>query len=847
MLEKSSIEQALKKAKALVKKREFLKAQAIYSEILKIFPNNKKAQQGLMLIKKTVPGNSIQSPPQAALNELAALFSKGELSLVVQKSQDLVQHYPRNFVLWSFLGGANLGIGHATKAVQAFIKVTQLNPNYPEGYNNLGSALQQLGKYNESIKYFENAVLLKPDFSDAYYNNGISHQELNKLDLAIELYRKAIEITPNNWQAYANMGRAFKMLGELEKSLTAYNGAVAINSTDPELFSNIGNVFLDQDKLDEAIDAYKKAISLKPDYAEAYNNMGNALREQDKLDEAILCYQKSFTFKPNFSLAFNNMGTALKEQGKLEQAIELYKKALNLDPRNAEAYNNMGTILSEQEKSEDAIAAFKEALTLKPDYPEAYLNMGIAYAAQGKLEQAFKAYKKSLTLQPDFAEVYNNMGILLKDQGQLDEAIEAYNKAIDLKPDYATAFNNLGNVLKIQGNLAEAIEAYKEALLLEPYYTETYNDIGICLQSIGKLDDAIEFYNKATKLQPKYARAYNNMGNALVDQGKLKQAVDAYRKALKITPDYAQAARNLVKIPVGMIDVETVTALNSNLQPFVESIDGQSGKLFFKANLLLHTGKKDEAFKTFIQANHIKSQTIIAETKELQKKFDNTIKRITDWLPTLQCQSELSFKQLFLLGPSRSGKSILEQLLAKSPNIYPMFERIDLKRVREGEFGQEHLKTLPISELFYKNNADLLAKKYDMITSTSPESIFYIDRLIEGLTGPFCIFVKRNRSDIASEIFNREYAQGNFHSYSHSSILAYLDAYEAIWECLKYKLPHRVLEISFEEMLNEPQKVIRNITQLTKVDLLIEDQPNDYHFPIISPLREHFERRFMNQ
>ena len=44
---KVSVEQALAKAKSHIKKGETAEAQALYATILKAFPNNKKAQQGL--------------------------------------------------------------------------------------------------------------------------------------------------------------------------------------------------------------------------------------------------------------------------------------------------------------------------------------------------------------------------------------------------------------------------------------------------------------------------------------------------------------------------------------------------------------------------------------------------------------------------------------------------------------------------------------------------------------------------------------------------------------------------------------------------------------------------------
>jgi hypothetical protein len=123
--------------------------------------------------------------------------------------------------------------------------------------------------------------------------------------------------------------------------------------------------------------------------------------------------------------------------------------------------------------------------------------------------------------------------------------------------------------------------------------------------------------------------------------------------------------------------------------------------------------------------------------------------------------------------------------------------------------------------------------------------MFQIDRLIDMLSNSFCIFVKRNRTDIASEMFTQEYRKGNFYSYDHSSILKYLDTYEAIWEIIRQKVPHLTLEISFEDILTKPLETIKKISKMTGVSLEVSNLPNRSITNLPSPFREHYASRFM--
>jgi LPS sulfotransferase NodH len=134
---------------------------------------------------------------------------------------------------------------------------------------------------------------------------------------------------------------------------------------------------------------------------------------------------------------------------------------------------------------------------------------------------------------------------------------------------------------------------------------------------------------------------------------------------------------------------------------------------------------------------------------------------------------------------------------------------------------------------------------YNVVTSTNPDTIFQIDRLIDTLSNSFCIFVRRNRIDIAAEMFIKDYNEGHFYSYDNSSILKYLETYDAIWEIIRQKVPHLALEISYENMLSDPSQTLKKISQMTGVNLKVTNLPNRSITNLPSPFREHYASHFM--
>ena len=455
-------------------------------------------------------------------------------------------------------------------------------------------------------------------------------------------------------------------------------------------------------------------------------------------------------------------------------------------------------------------------------------------AKKGQIEEAQKLYQTVLQAFPKNKRAQKGLAALNKPK----------QSATTQGPPQDT-INQLVNLYN-QGQLKAVVEQAQALTEQYPNAFIIWNILGAAAAQTGQIEQAINAFQRIIAIKPDYAKAYNNMGNALKDQGKLEEAITSYNKALSLKPDYAEVARNLVKLPIGSIDEKTISELNKKLSLISASIDDQSEKLFFEANLFSHKGMYEEAFKIFVDANSLKSEEIILSAKSAQKQFSAAINRISRWSVNLQSEEKAPVKKLFLLGPSRSGKSTLEKLLTGSPNVYPMFENINLKATGKSERSMEETKKPSMFDLFYHDENSLLKLGYNVVTSTKPDTMFQIDRLIDLLSNSLCIFVKRKRTDIASEMFTREYRKGNFHSYDHSSILKYLDTYEAIWEIIRQKVPHLTLEISFEDILSEPLETIKKISQMTGVSLELSNPPNRSITNLPSPFREHYASCFMD-
>ena len=149
--------------------------------------------------------------------------------------------------------------------------------------------------------------------------------------------------------------------------------------------------------------------------------------------------------------------------------------------------------------------------------------------------------------------------------------------------------------------------------------------------------------------------------------------------------------------------------------------------------------------------------------------------RIDKWVPCLPELDEKRITKLFIMGPSRSGKSLLEHILAESSQVKTLLEIIKHNELSKNQGFQKHASELLFQKLFSQSEGNLFDEGYKIVTSTNPGSIFYSDYLLDMLPSAYFIIVKRDPRDISPEIFTSEYNMENFYSYDVNEIKKYLD------------------------------------------------------------------------
>jgi type IV pilus biogenesis/stability protein PilW len=178
----------------------------------------------------------------------------------------------------------NLGIHfynqrETLKAIQAYQKVIELDPNYVEAYNNLGVIYQKIGDFDRAFEAYHRSIEINPRYEKAHNNLGILLYLNGRYEEAREAFQKALAINSNSIESYLNLGILYKKQGQTEKAMASYQKALAINPFHGESHYNIGLLYEDLKNFELAINHYQNFIQLS-----AKNHPGLVAQVQRHLD-----------------------------------------------------------------------------------------------------------------------------------------------------------------------------------------------------------------------------------------------------------------------------------------------------------------------------------------------------------------------------------------------------------------------------------------------------------------------------------------------------------------------------------------------------------------------------------
>lgn len=571
------------------------------------------------------------------------------------------------------------------------------------------------------------------------------------------------------------------------------------------------------------------------------------------------------------------MASAMKKQeaiqalqrGDLSKAESLLRRICKTNAHDAHAWFLLGAVNGQSGKYDEVITCCKKVLALEPRNASAYANIGNANASLGHHDEAVNAYDEALRLSPGDPAVLNNLANALRLAGRFDEAAERFLQVLARQKSSPDIHFNLASCYLALGRNNEALSHLQQTLALMPGHFDARLAFARLLSTLGRFQSSEDEYRAALEIRPDSVESMFGLASILGFQGKFDDAIDICEQILQRSPGDPQAliakaelcehndrTEEAYEIVRGLIDRDQTTPSCASLYTRIcrhygdchEAItlshqiisnpglanEGKEEVLYSLGALLDKIGKYDDAFSTFVKANTLKPAP--HDRQSVTNKIDDIIATFDDSVRSRLISSSIKTGvPVFIIGMPRSGTSLIEQILASHPQVYGAGELTyigDIDRELTTDTSAHSVASMSQKKI------DSLAQQYiDQIRALDSDAIRITDKmpmnfLHLGLIAMMfpkakIIHCRRDPRDTCLSIYFQLFNQGHSYANDLNSLGALYRDYQRLMLHWQEVLPLPMLEVCYEELIMEQERVSREI--VAYCDLPWDDHCLQFH------------------
>lgn len=411
--------------------------------------------------------------------------------------------------------------------------------------------------------------------------------------------------------------------------------------------------------------------------------------------------------------------------------------------------------------------------------------------------------------------------------GRYAEAVARYRQMLSLKADMPETYNNLGHALGALGKPETAVLAFECAVALKPDNPEALCNWGLALVDLGRFDEAEAKYRRVIEVNPGFAGAHNNLGLLMKAKGRLVEAGEAIEQAIHLAPRHIAYYENLAAI--------RPFAAGDPLLAALEGLAGDGAALSAADQVHLHfalakayenSGDAERAFRHLQSGNAFKRRQMVYDEAESLGQMDRLCELVSrDFIAARQGCGEASPVPVFIVGMTRSGTTLIEQILASHPQVFGAGE-IHLFDHAAGLIRNALPGRPPFPEMVQAMSGEhfraLGALYLEKITRQAPAAMRITDKMTVNflfaglihlaLPNATIIHAVRDPADTCVSCFATHFMTGHAHAYDLAELGRYYRHYQALMKHWHDVLPRgRIIDVQYEELVADLEGVARRI------------------------------------
>lgn len=431
-------------------------------------------------------------------------------------------------------------------------------------------------------------------------------------------------------------------------------------------------------------------------------------------------------------------------------------------------------------------------------------------------------------MQSTFGNPLLNQATLLHRSGRYKEAIEHYQLILRQAPRNAVVLNMMGTAMNSLGHVAEGRKAIERAIRLDPSNAHFHHSLSLTYKREGRFERAHAAIDQAIRLAPENPSFRAN-------KAEMHHLAGEYGAAMRVLePVVGEASRSpAVAIMFGTVAsrvgraAEAVEALTACLrQPSLVPVHRMKA-LFTLGALHDATGAHDLAFEAYRAGNAL--SPLRYNAAQLEQQVDEVI---GTWRPeTINRMPNASVpaRITFIVGMPRSGTTLVEQILAASPEIFAAGELNDLPRAaRAAQPQQNDFPMASAADRLTPQAIETAARVYGeglrahkhgsrILLDKLPINFLNLGLIQQAIPGAQVIHCRRAAMDSCLSCYFQLFDGNLPFAYSLEGVGHFYRQYDRIMRHWSDVLSLPVMHVEYEELVAAPERLSRAMYEFVGV------------------------------
>ncbi len=541
-----------------------------------------------------------------------------------------------------------------------------------------------------------------------------------------------------------------------------------------------------------------------------------ALADRGRLRQALSAYRKVLARAPENADLLMEAGVTAAQAGAHGPAFEWLERAASLAPDDICVHVNLGEAARLAERPHDAARHFRRALAIDPKDTDAAFGLGYALLLSGNAPEALPVLEAAYAASPNDPEIVNAYAGAAIDLEKFAPAIEILRRFLADNPGDKQAWCNMAFALLREERFLEADRAFARADAMGGLPAEMIARWARAKLNLKDYAPAMALADRAIGEKSREADGYFVRAAALQHTGDFDGAEKALRQSLRFDDQHGATYERLARMRrFRDSDVEAAKSIyeDQGARPSARCAAGFALGLYYD-----RSGAYDRAFAYLHGANRLKAREVPFDAEAHCGMVARVMEVFSsDFLARLAHAEMPADTPVFILGMPRSGTTLCEQILASYDTVFAGGERLDFQNmiaeipdypefVLRAPPGWAKSKSAEILEAMHKaSNGEA------MITNKTPGNYLCVGLIRWFMPNARFIHCMRDYRDNAISCFEQNFQSGQSFTYDLKAFAIAYRQYRRVMAHWHEVLPGQILDIGYEDLVNEPERVSKEI------------------------------------